>query len=236
MLIACLHSGFIRISVYAVVPNIFCIGAFFRTRACKILIAGRVVLAHMVPYEDEITPEEIPDVDPEEIPDVDLEEVDMKSFRESNPTGLFKLFDSNSMKYIIDALLDSSPEREFNKSELARHAGISRETIRGLIPTLMEFRLIQQVPDTNPQRYRIHDTGPAMCAIRALNSTLNAIRAGDEQIPREADEVTRLLEDKRTDRPSEFQAKSRQLTNQVSASQTTNTESEDTTDEIRTSR
>lgn len=57
------------------------------------------------------------------------EEKDIKEARLENPTGVLHLFQHESVPVLIDALLTLPPGREFNKTELADHAGVTRKTV-----------------------------------------------------------------------------------------------------------
>ena len=55
-------------------------------------------------------------------------------------------------------MLDLPPNREFNKTELAEHAGVTRQTVGNYTDLLCEVELIEEVPDTSPRRYRVADS------------------------------------------------------------------------------
>ena len=94
--------------------------------------------------------------------------------RLSEQTVAIECPDRETAQCIIDALLDSPPGREFNKKELGDHAGVSRESIRTYVDTLLKFNVVEEVPDTNPQRYRLNDEGKVTRALFELQSALNA--------------------------------------------------------------
>jgi len=56
---------------------------------------------------------------------------------------------------LIDALLDLPPGREFNKSEFADHAGVTRQTVGNYIDLLLEVEIVEEVPNTSPRRYQV---------------------------------------------------------------------------------
>lgn len=97
-----------------------------------------------------------------------------KQLRRENPSAWLKLTDNQTLPLVIDALLDSPPGREFNKKELGTHAGVSRESVRKYIDTLLEFNIVEEVADTEPQRYRLNDEGKATRTLFELQSALNA--------------------------------------------------------------
>jgi len=55
---------------------------------------------------------------------------------------------------IVDTLLDLPARREFNKSELAELAGVSRRSAQSHTETLVQAGVLAEVPETTPQRYR----------------------------------------------------------------------------------
>lgn len=105
----------------------------------------------------------------------------MKKLRRESPSAWIELTDNQTLPLVIDALLDSPPGREFNKKELGDHAGVSRESIRKYIDTLLKFNIVTEVPDTNPQRYQLNDRGKATRTLFELQSALNSEGAGESK-------------------------------------------------------
>jgi DNA-binding MarR family transcriptional regulator len=103
---------------------------------------------------------------------------DTKAARLEHPSGLLYLLQHESVPILIDALLDLPPGREFNKSELAEHAGVTRQTVGNYIDLLLEVEVIEEVPNTTPRRYQVA-TSDVVEELFALNSALNAA-AGEE--------------------------------------------------------
>lgn len=99
---------------------------------------------------------------------------DMKQRRRQNPSAWLELTGNQTLPLIIDALLDSPPGREFNKKELGDHAGVSRESVRKYVDTLVKFNIVKEVARTDPQRYRLNDDGKATRTLFELQSALNA--------------------------------------------------------------
>jgi hypothetical protein len=73
---------------------------------------------------------------------------------EEAPTGWLVLASKQSVVKMIDALLSMPPHREFNKTELAEFADISRKSVHTHLPLLLELEIITGVPNSSPQRYR----------------------------------------------------------------------------------
>jgi len=100
------------------------------------------------------------------------EEKSTKEARLENPTGVLHLFQHESVPILIDALLTLPPGREFNKTELADHAGVTRQTVSNYISLLLETDVVEEVPNTSPRRYRVARSDVVQ-ELFELNSALN---------------------------------------------------------------
>ncbi|UHH25561.1 helix-turn-helix domain-containing protein [Halobacterium noricense] len=100
-----------------------------------------------------------------------------KRLRKEHPSGWFYLTQHDAVPILVDALLDLPPNREFNKTELAEHAGVTRQTVGTYTDLLVEVELIEAVPETSPRRYRVADSAVVQ-ELFGLNSALNNV--GDE--------------------------------------------------------
>jgi len=78
-----------------------------------------------------------------------------------------------SVPILVDALLDLPPGREVTKTEFADHAGVTRQTVSTYVDLLLEVDVLEAVPNTSPQRYRLADS-EVVEELFALNSALNA--------------------------------------------------------------
>lgn len=105
----------------------------------------------------------------------DAEDLDTKQARLEHPSGFLYLTRHDSVPIIVDALLGLPPRREFNKTELAEFAGVTRQTVGAHVDRLLELKLIERVPDTSPQRYRVADSDVVQ-ELLEFNSALNAVR------------------------------------------------------------
>lgn len=100
--------------------------------------------------------------------------LDTKQLRLAHPSGWLKLTQHDSVPILIDALLDLPPGREFNKTEFADHAGVTRQTVATYLDLLVELTVVEPVPETSPQRYRLASSD-VVEELFALNSALNAV-------------------------------------------------------------
>jgi Fic family protein len=113
----------------------------------------------------------------------DDEPTDLKTKAQSrleHSTGWLELTKHDSVPIIIDALLCLPPRKEFNKTELAEHAGVSRQSVTNHIDLLLALDVLEAVPDTSPTRYRMPKSA-VVKELFELNSALNA--AGMENDP-----------------------------------------------------
>jgi Fic family protein len=101
------------------------------------------------------------------------EEKDTKEARLENPSGVLYLFQHESVPILLDAILTLPPGREFNKTELAGHAGVTRQTVSNYIEVLLETEIVEEVPNTSPRRYRVAKSDVVQ-ELFELNSALNA--------------------------------------------------------------
>ena len=99
-------------------------------------------------------------------------EKDTKEARLENPSGVLYLFQHESVPILIDAVLTLPPGREFNKTELADHAGVTRQTVSNYIDLLVETDVVEEVPNTSPRRYRVARS-EVVQELFELNSALN---------------------------------------------------------------
>jgi len=99
-------------------------------------------------------------------------EKDTKEARLENPSGVLHLFQHESVPILLDAILTLPPGREFNKTELADHAGVTRQTVSNYIDLLLETEIVEEVPNTSPRRYRVAKSD-VVEELFELNSALN---------------------------------------------------------------
>lgn len=71
-------------------------------------------------------------------------------------SGWYYLTRNQSVNKMVDALLDLPPNREFNKTELAELADVSRNSVGNHIKKLHKLHIIERVPNTSPDRFRLN--------------------------------------------------------------------------------
>lgn len=89
---------------------------------------------------------------------------------------MLHLFQHESVPILLDAILTLPPGWGFDKTELADHAGVTRQTVSSYIDLLLETNIVEEVPNTSPRRYRVAKSD-AVQELFELNSALNV--AGD---------------------------------------------------------
>ena len=97
-----------------------------------------------------------------------------KELRKEHPSGWLYLTQHDAIPILVDALLDLPPNREFNKTELADCAGVTRQTVGNYTDLLIEVELVEVVPNTSPRRYLVADSDVVRELIE-LNSALNNV-------------------------------------------------------------
>lgn len=99
----------------------------------------------------------------------------MNNERHKHPSGWLLLTRHESVQFMLDGLLSYPPYREFNKTELAEHAGVSRRSVANHIELLLTLDIIEEVEGTSPQRYRFNEESPVSQGIIDLNGRINAV-------------------------------------------------------------
>lgn len=108
-----------------------------------------------------------------ELPEQTPEDSDNKELRLEHPSGWLYLTMNESVPIIVDALLGLPPREQFNKTELAEHSGVSRQSVTEHVDRLVALDILEAVPDTSPTRYRVTQSNVVQ-ELYELNSALNA--------------------------------------------------------------
>jgi len=124
---------------------------------------------------------------------------DMKQSRLDDPSGWLKLTRYESVRLIIDALLEAPPDYRFNKSELKRRSGLSREAIREHLPLLVELGVVREIDTEAWQEYELNSNGKVTKELFALNSALNSVLSGESKTVEQDDTVPIAIDDLDTD-------------------------------------
>ncbi len=93
--------------------------------------------------------------------------------RDEYPSGWRILVQNESVGYILDALMDSSPGAEYTKTELATTAGVSRQSLYTHLGLLLALNILDPVQDSSPQRYRVNPDSELLQLLHQVNGTVN---------------------------------------------------------------
>lgn len=108
-------------------------------------------------------------------------ETDQKASRAEYPSGWLALTRNDSVPYIVDALLDLPPHREFNQTELAAFAGVSRQSVSRHLDLLRSAGIVEPVENTSPRRYRFDEENEVSRALVRLDGAMNAVGGATEE-------------------------------------------------------
>lgn len=106
----------------------------------------------------------------------DASDQSMREQRLAYPSGWLYLCQHESVHFIIDALLQVDPRKEFNKTELAEFAGISTQSVRRHIDKLVELGIVAET--AGGKRYHYNMDSEVGQLVAELNGEINAIGAG----------------------------------------------------------
>lgn len=99
---------------------------------------------------------------------------EQRASRARSPSGWLVLTRNDSVPYVIDALLDLAARREFNQTELAELAGVSRQSVARHLDLLLSAGVVEPVENTSPQRYRFDPDSEVSRALVQLDGAVNA--------------------------------------------------------------
>jgi len=95
------------------------------------------------------------------------------ALRDEYPSGWRILVRNESVGYVLDALLDALPGREFTKTELATEAGVSRQSLYTHLELLLALGVLEPVPESSPQRYRVPGDSELLDGLHTVNGVVN---------------------------------------------------------------
>ena len=105
-------------------------------------------------------------------PDGD-ESTSLAELRDEYPSGWRILVQNESVGYMLDALLDALPGSEFTKSELAREAGVSRQSVYTHLDLLLALGVLTPVENASPERYRVTADSDLLTLLHQVNGLVN---------------------------------------------------------------
>lgn len=114
-----------------------------------------------------------------EYTDEEIREMSKKEFRKNFPSGWMELARYETLVLIIDALLESSPSREYTLEELGDEAGPSDKSIEGHLDKLVKFGVIERLDRHPDDRYSLNAHSPITQKLYELNITVQRVKEGD---------------------------------------------------------
>lgn len=110
-------------------------------------------------------------------PEIDeSREPSMKAQRLDYPSGWLYLCKDESVHFMIDALLQVDPRKEFTQTELAEFAGVSTQSVRRHVDRLVELGVVAET--AGGRRYHYDVDSPVGRLVAELNAEINAVGAG----------------------------------------------------------
>lgn len=106
----------------------------------------------------------------------DSDETSMKSQRLDYPSGWLYLCKDESVHFVVDALLQVDPRKEFTKTELAEFAGVSTQSVRRHVDKLVELGIVAETAEG--RRYHYDIDSPVGRLVAEINAEISAIGAG----------------------------------------------------------
>lgn len=98
-----------------------------------------------------------------------------KERRHAYPSRWLYLCQHSSVHLMIDALVQAAPKKEFTQTELAGFAGVSRQSVRRHIDTLVECGVVAETAGGRRYHYDLDSSVGQLIA--ELNAELAALGA-----------------------------------------------------------
>jgi len=117
-----------------------------------------------------------------EFTDEEIRAMDKKQFRKNFPSGWMEVSRYETLVLVIDALLESSPAREFTPDELGDEAGSTGKSVEKHLDKLVELGVIDELEDRDPIRYSLNERSPITQKLYELNTTVQRVK--EEDLPK----------------------------------------------------
>ena len=102
----------------------------------------------------------------------------VREVRRRNPTGWLDITDDEDIRFVLDALLDSQPEREESLRNLAKRSGVHEEEILGVAEYLEDLGVLELTGDENYKIKSSKNSG-ILRSLHNLNASINGERLKD---------------------------------------------------------
>jgi len=117
-----------------------------------------------------------------DVSESEIRDMDEKEFRKKFPSGWMELSRYETLVLVIDALLESSPNREFTIPELASASGSSERSVDNRIDSLARLGVVEKLEDREPERYQLNEKSPITQKIFELNKIVEQVK--NEELPK----------------------------------------------------
>lgn len=111
--------------------------------------------------------------------DEEIQDMSKKEFRKKFPSGWMEVARYETLVLLIDALLESSPSREFTPWELSQETGSTDKSIERHLGTLVDLGMVEKLESRDPVRYRLNQRNPVTQRLFELNTTVQRVKEGD---------------------------------------------------------
>jgi DNA-binding transcriptional ArsR family regulator len=111
--------------------------------------------------------------------DEEIREMSKKEFRKNFPSGWMEVSRYETLVLVIDALLESSPSREFTPEELGKESGSTAKSVENHLDKLVELGVVHELEDREPVRYSLNERSPITQKLYELNTTVQRVKEGD---------------------------------------------------------
>lgn len=123
----------------------------------------------------------------------EIRDMSQKAFRKEFPSGWMEVSRYETLVLVIDALLESAPNREFGIDDLAENAGVVPVSVESHIGSLVRLGVVEEIKGSNGSRYSLNTKSPITQDLFDLNLTVERVKDGE--LPKSLNREDRLPSD-----------------------------------------
>lgn len=109
----------------------------------------------------------------------EIRDMGEKEFRKKFPSGWMELARYETLVLVIDALLESNPNREYTEQELAEQSGCSKKSVDEHLESLVRLGVVNKLEGRVPPRYSLNEKSPITQGLYDLNLTVSQVKDGE---------------------------------------------------------